>query len=208
MKKIAETEGLKLSDSMLRKALESCGGDVRQMLNLLQMLKPTSKNLSEGNFEQRYWIFSEFQILRSRSGLERPELLFFFVILIVLFRLKGTNKEDVLGPWGIVPKLFSRGYSIDDKFGFYFMDASFIGIMVQVKKNTRWVKIPRKNSNLHLGKLFGCCHRYLFSVKGSRLNFRRRCHVYVDMRFFPSYFCELFLERIFLTFLISTCNLL
>ncbi len=52
IKNIAESEGLKIDSEMIKILYENCGGDVRQLQNVLQSCSATSKNITKEEIKQ------------------------------------------------------------------------------------------------------------------------------------------------------------
>lgn len=90
---------------------DASNGDVRQILNMLQMLTVKSKNLA------------------AFSTQELQE------------RLNASLKEIELGPKDAVTKLFNaveyQKLSLDDKLDLYFIDPSFVPLFIQVSASYR-----------------------------------------------------------------------
>ncbi|ELR24992.1 replication factor rfc1 c terminal domain containing protein [Acanthamoeba castellanii str. Neff] len=102
---ILQRENIAIDNATLTRIVDASNGDVRQLLNMLQMLTVKSKDL---------------------GTLSAPEL---------QERLRTSLKEVELGPLDAVNKLFNateyQKLSLDAKLDLYFIDPSFVPLFIQ-----------------------------------------------------------------------------
>lgn len=125
---IAENEGLFLPKENLTKIIESCQGDLRMTLNALQMISAKPGALA---------------VAPSTSSNGQSDA--------VKAHLKSASKDVALGPFDVVPKIFTplqqnkrAVLSFEDRLEHYFVDYSLIPLYVQQV----YAKTKLKSGNL------------------------------------------------------------
>ncbi len=110
--RIAEMEGLNVERNAAEAIAESCGNDVRQVLNVLQMWAQKKGNLTYQNLKERESSINKDEILR-----------------VSLFDAAKTIMEGRKGLSGADPK--SQVNSLFRRSDAFFVDYSFTGLLVQ-----------------------------------------------------------------------------
>ena len=114
VRSILESENIRIPSPFLHAILESCRGDMRQVLNVLQLWRNSESLFSQDNHP------SEHKSQHSDSTAS-------------FCGIHKTEKDVSLGAFEVVPKLFAREGTMEERIGHYFVDSSMVPLLVQVQ---------------------------------------------------------------------------
>ena len=116
---IAKCENLQLSSETIYKIATMANGDIRQMLNMMQMHHVSNKHMS--NADASKFVLAFYHICN---------------ILIQDKHCRLTTKETSIGLFEVLPKLFDKNsysqLSQSEKIQLYFTDPGMVPLFVQV----------------------------------------------------------------------------